>query len=197
MATEYELKFRATPQQLAAIAESYTGFTRIDMITTYYDTPDRALAARRWTLRHRQENQIQVCTLKTPAGAANTRGEWETQCDDIQAAIPRLSQMSGSGELEELAGRGIVPTCGARFTRRALALDLGESQVELALDEGYLVGGEKELPFAEVEVELKSGSKADAAAFAALLAGKHGLTPEKRSKHLRAMALGQEGSHGL
>ena len=61
--------------------------------------------------------------------------------------------------------------------------------VELALDEGTLMGGGRTLPFAEMEVELKSGEEAAATAFAEALAQEFNLTPEPKSKAQRAMAL--------
>ena len=52
MAIEYELKFQATPQQLAQIDRAFQeeGQT-LSMETTYYDTPSGALSARHYTLR--------------------------------------------------------------------------------------------------------------------------------------------------
>ena len=61
--------------------------------------------------------------------------------------------------------------------------------MELALDEGFLLGGGKEQPLCEVEVELKAGSEDAAADFAMTLAQEYGLRPETRSKIARAMAL--------
>lgn len=191
MSTEFELKFRATPESIGAIAAAYPGGTRIVMATTYYDTPDRSLSARKWTLRHRQENDAHVCTLKTPTGEANSRHEFETFTSDIHAAIRELDERCPG--LGSLTAGGITVSCGARFTRIAVPVVLGDSAAELALDQGVLINGDRELPFAEVEVELKSGEKVDAAAFAALLARKYGLTPEHKSKHYRAMELGKEG----
>ena len=63
------------------------------------------------------------------------------------------------------------------------------NHVKYPLDEGCLLGGSKELPFAEVEVELKSGSEAAAIAFAQTLAKEYGLVPEPKSKVQRAMEL--------
>ena len=61
--------------------------------------------------------------------------------------------------------------------------------MELALDQGCLLGGGKALPFGEVEVELKSGSQTDAVSFAGALAAEFGLKPQPKSKLARAMAL--------
>ena len=79
MATEFELKYAATTAQLSKIRAAVPGeYTAISMETTYYDTPDHALSARKWTLRRRLENGTSVCTLKTPAGGLG-RNEWETE----------------------------------------------------------------------------------------------------------------------
>ena len=51
------------------------------------------------------------------------------------------------------------------------------------------MGGGKTIPFAEIEVELKSGEEAAATAFAEALAQEFNLTPEPKSKAQRAMAL--------
>ena len=65
--------------------------------------------------------------------------------------------------------------------------------VELALDTGCLLGGGRELPFTEVEVELKAGPESAAAAFAQALAAEFGLTPEPKSKYRRALELAKNG----
>lgn len=190
MGTEFELKYRSGACALESIAAQYPGGAVIPMTTTYYDTPDGALSAKKWTLRHRQEGDAHICTLKTPSNALDERREWEVACEDIHRALADLSSLSGIGQLRDLE---LIPTCGARFTRTAIPLTIGESTAELALDRGELVNGERSLPFAEVEVELKSGSKAEITAFARDLAHRFGLEPEPKSKFARAKALGQEG----
>ena len=64
MGREFELKFSARPEQLAALREKFGDFCAISMETTYYDTPNGDLSARRITLRRRLENGLSVCTLK-------------------------------------------------------------------------------------------------------------------------------------
>jgi len=91
-----------------------------------------------------------------------------------------------------LTKQGLVEVCGARFTRLYKQLSVEGAVVELALDRGTLLGGGRELPLCEVEVELKAGTEDAAAAFAQTLAQKYGLQPEKRSKFRRALALAKE-----
>lgn len=193
MGQELELKYRATPETLAAIRAAFPGeYTEFHMETTYFDTPENPLSARRWTLRCRRENEAFVCTLKTPTADPGIRGEWETECDDILSAIPVLAAESGLPELIALTSGGVVPTCGARFTRLALPVELESGMAELALDSGKLINGEKELPFAELELELKSGNPEELKALAQAIAHKFSLEYEKKSKFVRAKLLGQE-----
>ena len=186
MGREYELKFSALPEQLEAIAASLDSLSGTEMETTYFDTPDGALSARRITLRRRMENGRAVCTVKTP-DAHGGRGEWETEGEDLREALDILCKLGAPADL--LTYPEFTPVCGARFTRRACAVTFGEAELEVALDRGVLIGGGRERPLCEVEVELKSGEDRDADRCAAELAGKYGLTPEPKSKFRRAMAL--------
>jgi len=191
MGREFELKFRADDEKIAAIRAQYGPFGEISMETTYYDTLNRDMRCRYWTLRRRYENGISVCTVKTPAPGGG-RGEWETECGDIHDAIPRLVAAGAPEELLELTKSGVSPVCAARFTRLAAQRTLEECTVELALDRGVLMGGGRELPFAEVEVELKQGSEAAATQFARVLAGVFSLVQEPRSKVQRALDLANQ-----
>ena len=183
MAREFELKYAAKPADLEAIASAYRDFETITMETTYYDTPELVLSQQGLTLRLRLENGRSVCTLKLPGGTGHE--EFEVEAEDICQALPVLSAQSR----QDLPQTELIPVCGARFTRRAKLLQLADCAVELALDSGFLLGGNATAPLCEVEVELKSGSDTAAAAFAGELAAKYGLAPEPRSKYRRAKQL--------
>ena len=192
MAVEFELKYKTAPETLERIQADFPGnYTVTEMTTSYYDTPNSDLAKLHWTLRHRQEGDKHICTLKTPAGIEG-RKEYEWESESIEEAIPELCRLSGSGALSELAKNGLVQTCGAHFTRAARKMVAGSTMVELALDQGVLIGGGKELPFAEVEVELKGGFREEAQVIGHLLAAAYDLEPEHKSKFLRAKELGDQ-----
>lgn len=188
MATEYERKFEATPQVLAAVDEAFPGEgVRLSMETTYYDTPTGALSARHYTLRRRLENGHSVCTLKTPAGTA--RAEWEIACQTIEEAVGKLPALGCPEDFSLIVQEGILPVCGAKFTRIAKTVSLPEGTVELALDHGILMGGGREEPLCEVEVELKTGEPRICDVFAKAVADRFGLKPQPVSKFRRALAL--------
>ena len=190
MGREFELKYRATQAQQAALAEKFGTFREITMESTYYDTADATLSHRHITLRCRKENGTAVCTAKTPL-ADGSRGEWEVLWDQPENMIEVLCKHGAPEELKKLTAGGIHPVCGARFTRRAKSVEVPGGLVELALDRGILMGGGKELPLCEVEVELKSGDDSAAILFAQALAAEFALVPEKRSKFCRAQALAE------
>lgn len=188
MGTEFELKYVAEETAFAGLKLESDNWQSYQMATTYYDTPDARLAKLRWTLRRRFENGVSVCTLKTPAGG-HGRNEFELECDNILSAIPRLCEAGAPPELLAYTAGGIVEVCAARFDRLAGKVLVEGTEVELALDKGVLLGGGKELPFVEVEIELKSGEQETAVAYAQFLAEKFGLRPEPRSKYRRALTL--------
>lgn len=192
MGREFELKYRADGAAIATIREKYGPFTPISMETAYYDTFDMKLAMHHWTLRRRMENGVSVCTFKKPLDDGS-RGEWEVQCDAILPAVMELCRSGAPWELMRATAGGVIQTCGAKFTRLAATVETDGCTLELALDEGVLTGKDRELPFAEVEVELKSGEDAAAVAFAQALAAEFGLTPEPKSKFARAIALAFQG----
>ncbi len=189
MGVEFELKYSASREQQEAIRQENPAEEQIfQMQTTYYDTPTGQFSARKCTLRRRLENGVSICTLKTPAGGYGRR-EWEVACDTIEAAIEELCKLDIPKELTVLAGEGLIPICGARFTRVAKTIRWEDAVLELALDEGVLTGGDQELPLCEVEVELKSGSQETCLAFARILSERYGLEAEPHSKFRRALAL--------
>ena len=191
MGREFELKYQATPEILAAVAANFTGFREISMETTYFDTPSRALSRRHITLRRRMEGGISVCTVKTPLDDGS-RGEWELEWADPHTMIEELCKLGAPENLKIWTWGGIMPVCGARFTRLATTISGENWSAELALDQGVLLGGGKEMPLCELEVELKTGEDADVEAFAAALAEQYGLKPQPQSKFRRAMDLAQE-----
>lgn len=189
MGMEFELKYRATAELLARLRRDIAGSEQIfQMSTTYYDTPTGQFAARHCTLRCRQENDIRICTLKTPTDGIGRR-EWETRSDCIEEGVGKLCKLGGPAEILSLAQEGLVPVCAARFTRIAKTVELENCVVEMALDDGILTGGDRQIPLCEIEIELKAGAARDCVAYANELENIYGLIPEDRSKFRRALAL--------
>lgn len=186
MGTEFELKFKATEEQQEAVAALYGDFMSTNMASEYYDTLPGELAMQRMVLRRRLENDRYICTCKAPL-KDNTRMEWEVECEDIREAIEKLCKLGAPKLLRTLTDASLCIYCGARFVRRSKLLVLDGATVELSLDAGVFIGGGREKPLREIEVELKSGSEAVAEAFAEALAEKFGLVVEPLSKFQQAL----------
>ena len=191
MGKEFELKYAATQAQLESLKHRYPQLLPIAMETTYYDNAAGDFSRLKWTFRRRMENGISVCTLKTPMAGLG-RAEFEVECADLLEAVPQLLAQGAPEELASMVAGGIAPSCGAKFTRLAGKLELDGCIAELALDEGVLLGGSKELSFREVEVELKEGSEEAVTAFAEALAVELSLMAEPKSKVARARLLAQK-----
>lgn len=188
MGREFELKYAATAEKQAAIRAKFGSFREISMETTYFDTPDGALSAQKMTLRLRKENNATVCTLKTPL-PDGSRGEWECEATDIAIGMREVVRLGAPKNLLTLAENGLVVACGAKFTRLAAEIPTADGTAELALDHGVLIGGGKEIPLCEVEIELKTGSDAAAQTLADAIAAEFGLAEEPHSKFRRASML--------
>ena len=199
MGIEIEFKLRvpdeATLDALLRAPETealrVTPWKETKMETTYYDTPDGALSARRWMLRRRLENGVGIVCVKTPLPENNARGEWQVEAAQVDAAAIEALLAAGAPQaLRELDGSGFCAVCGAEFLRRSAILQFPDgSRAELAADCGRLFGKTASLPFTELVLELTSGAPDAAKRLAALLCERYGLTEEPQSKVARARAL--------
>ncbi len=191
MATELELKFYANKEVFEKVLSAFSEkYEKIQMETTYFDTPQRSFSARKMTLRRRFENGVSVCALKTPL-PGNARGEWEVSAGDWDSAIPLLLGAGAPEVLGVLAKEGLRPLCGAKFTRLALPVTEKDFTAEIALDQGILTGGGKEIPLCELEIEQKEGKTEAFLSYVRAFAALYGLTECKESKFRRAVSLCQ------
>ena len=81
MGTELEFKYALSGAgQWSRLADELGGrfgpWQEVKMETAYFDTQDRLLSGRQWTLRVRRENGVPVLTAKAP-GPGRARSEWE------------------------------------------------------------------------------------------------------------------------
>lgn len=157
------------------------------MVTEYLDTPDRAIAARKWTLRRRTENGEAVYTIKTP-GDGYARGEWESRKESLHEAVRELVRLGAPGNCGA-AARGVSRTCGVEFLRRTAELTLDGARCALCLDDGMLARRGAAAAVLRGGAGAVSGEAAPMLAFAAYLQEHHALREERKSKFVRASEL--------
>lgn len=171
MATETELKLRldrtgpAKLRRHPLIRRLKAGKAVIkDQKSVYFDTPGLALWKNRVALRVRHEGERRIQTVKTPGQSLSgvwARGEWES---DIAGDRPVLARIGADCPAEILRQPGLAETLAPLFVtevrRTQVILRDVEGEVELALDEGRIVAGERVEEICEVELELRSGTPA-------------------------------------
>jgi inorganic triphosphatase YgiF len=198
MGIESEVKFEASTRDLRKLAAARI-LRRSDgqlprhkyLVSTYFDTPKLLLRKNGVSLRVRQTGKKRVQTIKTVNGGISPgRGEWEHRLQgdepDLRAARGTALQPLLSGKLKRELKRDLEPVFATHVQRTFLPLRSGNSQIELALDEGHVRAGRKSSPLAEVELELKKGTASDLFKAARLVAG---LAPVK-------LALKSKSEHG-
>lgn len=201
---EIEAKFRIAATDLAELAKlRRLGAYALNpspapeqQENIYYDTSDGRLNTARYGLRVRRVGNRALVTLKGPAEVAadgvHRRAEFEFSGDqpDPQVWAPGVARDLA---LALTGGAPLVPMAAVLTERYVLHVTLSGTPVaEICLDHGLLRGGEREQPFAEVEIELlPAGSPADLAAIAKALGTHANLVPEVQTKLQRALALRQ------
>ncbi|MBY0437279.1 MAG: CHAD domain-containing protein, partial [Burkholderiales bacterium] len=136
--------------------------------------------------------QGRVLTVKSTGTDAlgHARGEWEWPVPraaldfDLLAETPLADWFAKPRNREALA-----PAFETRFTRSSALIQCGGSAIELAIDRGNVIAGERREPILELELELKDGPVDGLFEFALSLNRDHALMPEPRSKAARGFML--------
>lgn len=199
--TEVELKLQVPPSALKAIERllSTAPSVRTRLQALYFDTPDRRLARAGIAVRLRKEGRRWVQTLKSGPAHGMERGEHNVVVPAPVTSPPALdlARHAGTPPGDALAAALTVtegeapPVLAAVYTtdisRRHRQQRTRHGVVELALDRGEIVaagpdGQERRWPVCELEIELISGSPRAVTDRARLLAARHGLWLDVRTK---------------
>ena len=204
--TEFELKFEIPPRRLPAVkaAMQEAECNAQHLQARYFDTADGALARKGLVVRVRQEGAHWVQTAKGPTSDPLHRLE-----HNVALASPPANGDFPGVDLTRHAGTPV----GERLTK-ALGLKEGEpapmlilvyatdvqrltrcvslegSDIELALDVGSVVSGQRSTILCELEVELKHGEPAQATELARAWCKRHGLWLSVVSKSMKGQRLG-------
>lgn len=129
----------------------------------YFDTPDQKLRNAGFSLRIRQAGGVRTQTIKATApGTAGlfARPEWERIVDDDHPVLDHEAPIATAPwpvfSADELAPLFIVEVQRKRWLHRE-----NGSEIEIALDEGLVVAGDRQSPVLELELELKDGRTSD------------------------------------
>ena len=198
---ETELKLRVPEGSAASIRRSpllsalrQGPGARRHLLTVYYDTPSLALARQGVSLRVRHADGRRVQGVKLPGnghGLVRSRPEIETEIEGDSPDLDRIPDEEVRRKLSEAAaGESLTQAFVSEIGRTTWPVRLGDSEIEVALDEGEIrAGADRSVPVSEVELELKSG-RADKLIELALALGRSvPISVERSSKAARGLAL--------
>jgi inorganic triphosphatase YgiF len=163
-------------------------------VATYFDTPQLDLADAGVAFRVRQEGAHWVQGVKSGgegAGGLHRREEFEWA---LAADRPDLTLLDGTPFVKLFARSAVrdqlAPVFVTEFTRMAAPLAFPDGALgELAFDVGEIRAGSRVEPLSEAEIELKSGSAANAFTLALAVCDDVALRLGAASKAERGVAL--------
>jgi len=167
---EVEMKFRTDPAGLKQILDSHffaaPAAVRTEVLrSVYFDTSLGDLRRRDIALRvRRRARGGTVLGIKAKGGAEDgpfSRTEIEVPARSLQPDLA-LFEPATAAELGRIVeGRPLEARFETKVRRRTVSVIRGQSEIELACDDGSLVAGDRQSPLAELELELKSGEESD------------------------------------
>jgi len=170
-AQEIEIKFRTDVVGLESALESRAfgsaSRTRIENLRSiYFDTASNDLWKSGYSLRIRENkgNSRPVLTLKWKTSVAREpfrRGELEVPSVGLQPDLSLFDAQTADSLAALLGGKPLKQEFETLIKRRIVEVTCGSSRIEVAFDEGHIVGGGQRVPVTEIELELKSGVEAD------------------------------------
>ncbi|CAK9883892.1 MAG: Inorganic triphosphatase [Candidatus Erwinia impunctatus] len=201
MTTEIEIKFIAKPSTVAGLSHqlntwllSQTPGVRLTNI--YFETEDHQL--RRWDmgLRIRGEGEHYEMTLKTAGetvGGLHQRPEFNVPLTrpELDLAQFPAGVWPADTRVEQLQQQ-LHPLFTTHFVREKWLVKYGNSEIEVACDQGEISAGERRELLHEIELELKTGDRDDLLALAAALATAGGVRLGSFSKAARGYALSND-----
>jgi inorganic triphosphatase YgiF len=167
MPLEPELKFRVPNGRLRSVAEMRIKGARLGRRTdskidsTYFDTPKQKLRRCGLALRVRRLGDEFRQTVKSSAVGGFARGEWEAELSDGAPSFRDFHDTPLEAIATKKLKRKLEPIFRTSVDRVARPLDVGASEIELAVDHGKLLAGRRTRPIEEYELELKKGRAVD------------------------------------
>ena len=155
--------------------------------SVYFDSPQRQIRERGYTLRVREAGGRFVQTVKSLDNGAGfyQRGEWEYQIETAQPDAERLAHTPLSG----IDVATLTPIVRSEVNRTICKLDEDGAEIELAVDRGAVRAGKRKAAISELELELIRGEPAGAVSLARRIAHSVPVKLSVMSKAERGFAL--------
>jgi inorganic triphosphatase YgiF len=219
--TEVELKLLLPGADGATVQQQLQGLAALSrrpartqwLWNRYFDTPGQALRQQRSALRLRCVSDVPwhgqatespagqwIQTFKTAgtsSGGLSQRGEWETPVAEGRLDPQALARTPWAEmDPEQRLWRHLAPAFDTRCRRTTWQVARRDgTRIEVALDVGEIVAGDRIEPLIELELELQQGQAASLFALARQIARRLAVLPCDASKAERGYALAQGSLH--
>lgn len=200
---EIELKIMLEQQNVPLIENWLNSTTQFSLLSyqcddlgnTYYDTPEQFFAKQKMGLRVRTQNHQFEMTLKTKGeirDGLHIRPEYNLALDHHQPDFKALvaAFQLDFDNMEQIAS-SLQATFSTDFHRKTWLFSVGESHIEVALDQGMIKNSYGEEVICEIEFEIKDGSISDLFRFVEALPKYDGMWFSNLSKAHRGYLVGQ------
>jgi len=160
MTDEIELKLEISPADADRFiaSELFAEDAKVaQQVSTYFDTRDHAVAKAGYSLRIRRSGKTRIQTIKADGASAAglfVRSEWERAVDDD---TPLLDHATPLPTVLGAATDRVEPLFEVRVERRKWTVMEDETKIEVVLDRGEVVAGDRSEPICEIELELILG----------------------------------------
>lgn len=199
MENEIELKIMLLPENITLLTDYFNKQTILHseinhLGNTYYDSDDLYFAKNKMGLRVRTKNNKHEITLKMKGdivGGLHIRPEYNLALDTHKPDFKRLvSHYNLQLEDNSILDKQLLPTFSTDFTRTQWLIKFQESQIEIALDQGFIKSPQGEEAICELEFELKNGKLSDLIHFLIEMPKKDGMWLSSLSKAQRGYLVG-------
>jgi len=159
LATETELKLELSADAVDTLLGSglLGNPVSADPLTSiYFDTPDHEVWEGGYSLRIRTVGAAHVQTVKAtgPNSAIFARSEWEAVVTGDTPVIDYTTPLRAELDIEDSA---LIQQFSTPVERHRWNVDEDGSKIEVALDMGLIVAGDRQMQVRELELELKDG----------------------------------------
>lgn len=194
MTREIELKLELSIESKKALLDS--GFLgepsgTVQQRALYFDTADQKLRQAGFSLRIRQAGEIRTQTIKaTKSGTAGlfARPEWESVVENDEPVLDDNAPIS-TDIWPDVRSDELIVQFVVEVERKIWLHREDGSEIEIVIDEGLVVAGDRQSIVREVELELKDGRTEDLFRAARRIEGIAGLRLGVLSKSERGYAL--------
>ena len=159
---ELELKFQVRPRDLVAIRANSIFAQRpaATLRSVYFDTADRDLHKRGFSLRVREQDGEFIQTVKRSRGLGLfDRDQWECKIEGEKPDPLAWAGTAVASILKGKRGNSLVQIFATTVARSVGVIDEGGNFVEVSLDEGAISVNDLSEPVIELELELKGGDR--------------------------------------